>query len=215
MASMTSKRDYYEVLGVEKTATLEQIKKSYRKLALANHPDRNPGNQEAVECFKEASEAFEVLSNEDKRSRYDRFGHAGVSGANGQAGGFQDVEDIFGNNFYRKAKYAVTSVMTNGFRKAGHAVVAVVKVLEILHEPIYIFPRKAEEKVEKIFGVALKIVIAPVLLWLGAMYLWDVANEKKCAGCLRRSGIAVDRSKPENYKNCKICEGPLSKSMGY
>jgi len=92
---MTTKRDYYEILGVEKSASVEQIKKSYRKLALANHPDRNPGDEQAVERFKEASEAFEVLSSEEKRARYDRFGHAGVSGANGRGGGFHDVEDIF------------------------------------------------------------------------------------------------------------------------
>lgn len=90
---MASKRDYYEVLGVSRTATAEEIKKAYKKLALANHPDRNPGDPEAVARFKEAAEAFEVLSDADKRARYDRFGHAGVSG-NGGAG-FRDVGDIF------------------------------------------------------------------------------------------------------------------------
>lgn len=87
-----SKRDYYEVLGVERTATELEIKRSYRKLALELHPDRNPGDAQAEEKFKEASEAFQVLSDGDKRAAYDRFGHAGVSGA-GQ--GFHDVQDIF------------------------------------------------------------------------------------------------------------------------
>ena len=91
---MATKRDYYEVLGVPQSASANDIKKSYRKLALENHPDRNPGDEKAVGRFKEAAEAFEVLGDEQKRSRYDRFGHAGVSGANG-ARGFNDVADIF------------------------------------------------------------------------------------------------------------------------
>jgi molecular chaperone DnaJ len=93
MVQMASKRDYYEVLGVPREASSQDIKKAYRKLALANHPDRNPGDEEAVARFKEASEAFEVLSDSNKRARYDRYGHAGVSG-NGGAG-FGDVNDIF------------------------------------------------------------------------------------------------------------------------
>jgi molecular chaperone DnaJ len=90
---MASKRDYYEVLGLTKQASAEEIKKAYKKLALANHPDRNPGDDEAVQRFKEAAEAYEVLSDPDKRSRYDRFGPAGVQGAAGR--GFRDVGDIF------------------------------------------------------------------------------------------------------------------------
>ncbi len=91
---MASKRDYYEVLGVEKDSRAEVIKKAYKKLALANHPDRNPGDEDAIERFKEASEAFEVLHDTEKRSRYDRYGHAGVTGANGGPA-FTDVGDIF------------------------------------------------------------------------------------------------------------------------
>jgi molecular chaperone DnaJ len=94
MVSMASKRDYYEVLDVPREASPEEIKRAYKKLALANHPDRNPGDEEAVSRFKEAAEAFEVLNDPDKRARYDRFGHAGVGGAAG-AGGFSDVDDIF------------------------------------------------------------------------------------------------------------------------
>lgn len=94
MVSMASKRDYYEVLGVSRDATAEEIKKAYRKVALATHPDRNPGDETAVERFKEASEAFEVLRHPEKRARYDRFGHAGVAGNGGPV--FTDLGDIFG-----------------------------------------------------------------------------------------------------------------------
>ena len=92
---MAAKRDYYEVLEVTKTASYEEIKKAYRKKAIQFHPDKNPGDKAAEEKFKEAAEAYEILSNEDKRRRYDQFGHAGVSG---QAGGFSDgmtMDDIF------------------------------------------------------------------------------------------------------------------------
>lgn len=94
MVSMASKRDYYEVLGVQKDASPDQIKKAYKKLAIANHPDKNPGDEAAVARFKEAAEAFEVLNDPDKRARYDRFGFAGVSG-NGGGPQFRDVSDIF------------------------------------------------------------------------------------------------------------------------
>jgi len=91
---MAAQRDYYEVLGVSRSATAVEIKKAYKKLALQYHPDRNPGDDEAVERFKEAAAAYEVLSDEQKRARYDRYGHEGVSGA-GRAGNYHDVEDIF------------------------------------------------------------------------------------------------------------------------
>lgn len=99
-----NKRDYYEVLGVSKTATDEELKKAYRKLAKQYHPDMNPGNAEAEAKFKEANEAYEVLSDKDKRAKYDQFGHAGVDpnfGAGGFNGGFDmgDLGDIFGSFF--------------------------------------------------------------------------------------------------------------------
>ena len=93
---MTDQRDYYEVLGVSRSAAADELKKAYKKLAAKYHPDRNPGDEEAITKFKEASEAFDVLNDPDKRARYDRFGHAGVGGAAGGGGaGFQDVGDIF------------------------------------------------------------------------------------------------------------------------
>jgi molecular chaperone DnaJ len=92
-----AKRDYYEVLEVSKTASVEEIKKAYRKKAIQYHPDKNPDNKEAEEKFKEAAEAYEVLSNEEKRRRYDQFGHAGVGGAasSGGFGGGMSMDDIF------------------------------------------------------------------------------------------------------------------------
>jgi len=92
---MATKRDFYEVLGVSKSASDDEIKRAYRKLAGKYHPDRNPGDATAITAFKEAAEAFDVLSNQEKRARYDRFGHAGVENGMGGAGGFQDVGDIF------------------------------------------------------------------------------------------------------------------------
>jgi molecular chaperone DnaJ len=92
-----NKRDYYDILGVPKNADEATLKKAYRKLALQHHPDRNPGDKAAEEKFKEAAEAYEVLSDKDKRARYDRYGHAGVSG-NAAGGGFRSgmtMEDIF------------------------------------------------------------------------------------------------------------------------
>lgn len=91
-----TKRDYYEILGVQRNATADEIKKAYRKVAMQYHPDRNPGDKAAEEKFKEAAEAYEVLSDQDKRAQYDRFGHAGVSGgARGGYGGGMNMDDIF------------------------------------------------------------------------------------------------------------------------
>ena len=101
---MAEKRDYYEVLGVSKTASDSEIKSAYRKLAKKYHPDMNPGDKEAEAKFKEASEAYAILSDADKRRQYDQFGHAAFDGgAGGGAGGFDfngfDMGDIFGDIF--------------------------------------------------------------------------------------------------------------------
>ena len=97
---MANKRDYYEVLGVSKEASADEIKKAYRKLAVKYHPDKNPGNKEAEEKFKEAAEAYAVLSDADKKAKYDRFGHAGVDGAAPDfSGGFGNLNDILNDLF--------------------------------------------------------------------------------------------------------------------
>ena len=101
----SQKRDYYEVLEVSKSASIEEIKKAYKKKALQYHPDRNPGNEEAEDKFKEAAEAYEVLSDDQKRAKYDRFGHEAPGGFGGGAGGFSmddifsQFGDIFGGHF--------------------------------------------------------------------------------------------------------------------
>ena len=107
---MAAKRDYYEVLGVEKSASEAEIKKAYRKLAIQYHPDKNPGDKEAEEKFKEAAEAYSVLSDKDKRARYDQFGHAGMGGAAG--GGFSDFGDFDLNDIF-------SSVFGHGFSGFG------------------------------------------------------------------------------------------------
>lgn len=96
-----AKRDYYEVLGVSKSASKDEIKKAYRKLAIKYHPDKNPGDKEAEDRFKEAAEAYEVLSNDDKRAKYDRFGHQamGAGGFSGQGMNMEDIFEHFGDIF--------------------------------------------------------------------------------------------------------------------
>ena len=138
-----SKRDYYEVLGVSKTADGSEIKKSYRKLAMKYHPDRNQGDAEAEVKFKEASEAYAILQDKEKRSAYDQFGHAAVDGSSGQGGGgfdfsssaFQDIfEDFFGGD--------------SSFFGGGGNSVAGLTVLPALHS----FPLPVELEPEVFFS---------------------------------------------------------------
>ena len=109
---MADKRDYYEVLGLQKGASDNDIKKAFRKMAMKYHPDKNPGDKEAEEKFKEINEAYAVLSDPEKKEKYDRFGHAGVdpnsgfggggAGGFGGFGGFEDIFDMFGGTTVRE-----------------------------------------------------------------------------------------------------------------
>jgi molecular chaperone DnaJ len=114
-----AKRDYYEVLGVEKDASKDDIKKAYRKLAVQYHPDKNPGNKQAEEKFKEATEAYEVLADDQKKSTYDQFGHAGVEGMGGghDWSNFRGFEDIFGEGGFSSIFESFFG--GGGFRRSG------------------------------------------------------------------------------------------------
>lgn len=117
-----AKRDYYEILGLERSATAEDVKKAYRKMAIKYHPDKNPNDPTAEEKFKEAAEAYDVLSDDNKRARYDRFGHQGVSGGVGGQGGGQgmSMEDIFsqfGDIFGENSPFGSFFSGGNGFQQ--------------------------------------------------------------------------------------------------
>ena len=120
-----AKRDYYEVLGVQKNAAKDEIKKAYRKLAIQYHPDKNPGNKEAEERFKEATEAYEVLADEKKKAAYDQFGFAGVDGmggghASGDWSNFRGFEDIFGGGDFGSIFESIFGGgIGGGFRRSG------------------------------------------------------------------------------------------------
>jgi len=116
-----AKRDYYEVLGVQKNASKDDIKKAYRKLAIQYHPDKNPGNKEAEEKFKEATEAYEVLADDQKKAAYDQFGFAGVDGM-GQShnwSNFRGFEDIFGGSDFSNIFDSIFGGLGGGFRRGG------------------------------------------------------------------------------------------------
>jgi molecular chaperone DnaJ len=120
---MAQKRDYYEILGVSKSSSEDEIKKAYRKMAVKYHPDKNPDNKEAEDKFKEAAEAYEVLSNSQKKSQYDRFGHAGMGGAagGGFGGGGMNMEDIFSQfgDIFGGADESPFGSFFNGGRSGG------------------------------------------------------------------------------------------------
>ncbi len=146
-----SKRDYYEILGVSKGAGKEEIKKAYRKMALQYHPDRNPDNKEAEAKFKEASEAAEVLLDDNKRTRYDQLGHAGVDNQSGQgfSGDFSDLSDIFGDIF--------GDILGGGGRRRSRSGGQVGADLQLTIEVSF---EEAAFGVEKVVGIHRKIACA-------------------------------------------------------
>jgi len=121
-----SKRDYYDILGVSKNATADELKKAYRKLAIKFHPDKNPGDKEAEENFKEAAEAYDVLSNEEKRRKYDQFGHAGMGGS----GGFGEVDSRWMTSLVNLVMFLGTIVFL------GHSLVEEAVGAEETAEPL-------------------------------------------------------------------------------
>ncbi|MDE6120748.1 MAG: DnaJ domain-containing protein, partial [Muribaculaceae bacterium] len=119
---MAEKRDYYEVLGVSRDATAEQIKKAYRKKAVQYHPDKNPGNKEAEEKFKEAAEAYDVLSDEKKRQMYDQFGHSMGQGFGGGGGGGYYSQEFDMNDFFSRHNFDLNDLLNQmGFGGFGGA----------------------------------------------------------------------------------------------
>ncbi|HUX58138.1 MAG TPA: molecular chaperone DnaJ [Bacteroidales bacterium] len=171
------KRDYYEVLGVSKEATKEEIKKAYRKQALRFHPDKNPGDKKAEENFKEAAEAYEVLSNNEKKARYDRFGHAGMGNTGNGFGGagmtmddiFSSFGDIFGDAF-------------GGFGAFGGS--------------------RRGRRVNKGSNLRVKVKLTLQEIASGTEKKLKVNKYDICSSC---SGTGAD--KPSNVSTCSTCHG--------
>jgi molecular chaperone DnaJ len=175
---MTTKRDYYEILGVSKNASKDEIKKAYRKQALKWHPDKNPGDKAAEERFKEAAEAYEVLSNDEKKARYDRYGHAGMSNSGGGFSGqgmtvediFSSFGDIFGDAF-------------GGFGGFGSA-------------------RQQGRRVNKGSNLRVKVKLNLSEISAGAEKKIKVNKYAVCDTC-NGTGAADSKS----YSNCTTCHG--------
>ncbi|MDZ7766326.1 MAG: molecular chaperone DnaJ [Melioribacteraceae bacterium] len=183
-----SKRDYYEVLGVEKSASKDEIKKSYRKLALKFHPDRNPDDKEAEDKFKEAAEAYEVLSNDDKRQRYDRFGHSGMKGGQ-DFHGFNDVNDIFSHfsDIFGGAFGGGSSIFDEFFGGTGGRTSS-----------------RSRQRTGGTPGTDLKVTLKLTLEEIASGTTKKVKLKKhlKCKTC---NGTGAEDS--DSYQTCTVCNG--------
>jgi len=182
-----AKRDYYEILGVGKGATAEEIKKAYRKLAMQYHPDRNPGNKDAEEKFKEAAEAYEVLSNDEKRSKYDKFGHQGLKGGQ-DFQGFSNVNDIFSHfsDIFGGA-FGGSSIFDDFFGGGGSS-----------------SSQRSRQRATGTPGSDLKITLKLTLEEIAAGTTKKVKIKKfnKCATC---NGTGAKNS--ASFKTCSVCNG--------
>ncbi|MCC6221595.1 MAG: molecular chaperone DnaJ [Deltaproteobacteria bacterium] len=186
-----SKRDYYEVLGVRREASADEIKKSYRKAALNHHPDRNPGNREAEEKFKEATEAYQVLSDPDNRRKYDQFGHAAFE----SGGGFRDfsgfAEDIFGDIF--GAFFGTAASGKASSAKSGRD----------LRYDLEITLEEAAKGIEKEIEIP-KPVLCSLCTGSGAKKGTQAESCKQCGGTgqlrIQQGFFAISRP-------CNICDG--------
>lgn len=183
-----SKRDYYEVLGVEKSASKDEIKKAYRKLALKFHPDRNPDDKEAEDNFKEAAEAYEVLSNDEKRQRYDRFGHSGMKGGQ-DFHGFSDVNDIFSHfsDIFGGAFGGGSSIFDEFFGGSGGRTSS-----------------RSRQRTGGVPGTDLKVTLKLTLEEIASGTTKKVKLKKylKCKTC---NGTGAEDS--DSYQTCTVCSG--------
>lgn len=181
-----SKRDYYEILGVGKNASKEEIKKAYRKLALKFHPDRNPDDKQAEENFKEAAEAYEVLSNDEKRNRYDRFGHSGMRGGQ-DFHQYSDINDIFSNfsDIFGSAFGGGSSIFDDFFGGGRSS-------------------SRSRRRSTGTPGSDLKITIKLTLeeIASGTTKKVKLKKYKKCGSC---NGTGAEDS--EAYTTCSVCGG--------
>lgn len=180
-----AKRDYYEVLGVEKGASKDEIKKAYRKLAMQYHPDRNPNDKEAEEKFKEASEAYEVLGNDDKRAKYDRYGHSGLKG--GQDFHDMNVNDIFSHfsDIFGGA-FGGSSIFDDFFGTGGGR------------------SQRGQRRTSGMPGTDLKVTLKLTLEEIAAGTTKKIKLKKynKCNVC---SGTGAKDS--GSFKTCSVCSG--------
>ncbi len=178
-----AKRDYYEILGVPKNASKDDLKKSYRKLAMQYHPDRNPGDKESEEKFKEAAEAYEILNNDDKRAKYDRFGHDGVRGSGYGSQGFSDINDIF-SHFSDIFGSGGSSSILDDFFGGGQ--------------------QRGRQRGQGIPGTDLKVTLRLTLeeISVGVSKKIKIKKQVKCTQC-QGSGAEGNTSK----KKCPICNG--------
>lgn len=195
---MSDKRDYYEVLEVERDASADQIKSAYRKIALKNHPDRNPGDHAAETRFKEAADAYAVLSDDEKRARYDRFGHAGVDPQAG--GGFNSAEDIFaqfGDLFGGAGGFFEQFFGGGGARRGGARRGASLRVdLELTLEEVATGSKKTieihrPERCETCDGSGAKPGTSP----------------KTCTTCGGAGQVAVSQGFLQIRQACPTCQG--------
>lgn len=186
------KADYYEVLSVSRTASDQELKTAYRRLAMQYHPDRNPGDQQAEEKFKECSEAYQVLSDPDKRAAYDRYGHAGVSGAAQQGNpfvDFQDLGDIFGDLF--------------GFNMGGGRRQSRVQKGRDLRYDLTI------EFEEAVFGKEMEIVIRRMEMCIDCRGLGtsNGRGPSTCQQCQGRGQVRYQQGFFSIAKTCSVCGG--------
>jgi len=177
-----AKRDYYEVLGVQKNASKDDIKKAYRKLAIQYHPDKNPGNKEAEEKFKEATEAYEILADDQKKAAYDQFGFAGVDGM-GQShdwSNFRGFEDIFGGGDFGSIFDSIFGGLGGGFRRGGGGHGGVRQGANLRYDIEIPFK-------DAVYGTKVEI---------------QFSHNESCPAC-KGSGAAAG----SNRKTCPVCQG--------